>query len=234
MINLFKSKTQKWQKVKDLWQTPSTWHVIDYNRHQFNGQSNVLHLERHNQNKNPEIINFYSKSREIDFNFGPLNSAQFALEKHEWNIEVIQTLERQISTQIDLFTQILKANPPLPGDPLQEAKGQEWLKTTLLVLERALENMTSEQTLQASLFAGEKNGHQEFRFIVFNLDLSLRYDTKKKILIAQCFNKKDQPEFDYQKPDFEGAFAALAFPVFDQAINLAMKISTALIKEVSR
>tara|TARA_R110000868_G_scaffold61524_1_gene186923 strand:+ start:36393 stop:37097 length:705 start_codon:yes stop_codon:yes gene_type:complete len=234
MLNLFKSADQKWEVIKQDCQTPHIWHVLDYNRHQFKGHANVLHLERHKIESSAEVINFFPSSKEIDFNFGFTSSGCFKLEKHNWNNEVIQALEKHIAPQIQAFTKTLKANPPIPGDIVQETKGQEWLKTSLLVLERALENLKDDQTLQVSLFAGEKEGKQELRFIVFNLDLAFRYDSKKCILTVKCFNKKDQDQFDYSKPDFEGAFASLAYPVFDQAINLSLKISNALIKEITQ
>ncbi|MBH48878.1 MAG: hypothetical protein CME71_11985 [Halobacteriovorax sp.] len=234
MLNLFKSADKKWNSIKNMCQTPSAWHVLDYNRHQFKGRTNVLHLERHNIQSSAEVINFFPSNREIDFNFGFTNAGSFTLDKQLWTNEVIETLERHIATQIQNFTQTLKSAPPIQGDIVQETKGQEWLKTSLVVLERALENLKADQTLQLSLFAGEKDSKQEFRFIIFNLDLAFRYDSKKCIMTVTCFNKKDQDQFDYSKPDFEGAFASLAYPVFDQAINLSLKISSALIKEISR
>lgn len=217
---------QQWQKQKKV----GAWHVLDFGRHSFRGHDQVLHLESHQSANEKVIVNFYPKSREIEL----LAADKFIFKAVNWRQEIVPALEAHLAPKITWYTEMLKQTPPQNGDATAEARGEEWLKTSLVVLERALAGLTPDQRLQSTIFIGEKDLKPTLRIIVFNLDLSFVYHLDKAALQVTCFNKKEQEQFDYSKPDFDGAFSALAFPVFDRAINLTRLISEAILRESLR
>jgi|SRR5690606_17477405 len=228
MLKWFKSPEKRWQAWRHQHRDPNPWHVIDIGRHSFRGSNHVLHIERHD--KSIEILNFFPTDRSIEV----VGSDKFLFTPEDWKPKLVDALEQNLGRKIEEFKQELKAYPPNNGDATAEARGEEWLKTSLVVLERALAGLSSEQRLQTSIFIGTKNGNQMLRVLVFNLDINFTYHRDKSALQVTCFNKKDAENFDYSKPDFDGAFAARAYPVFDMAIRLCQQISDAIMRECLR
>lgn len=228
MLNWFKSPEKRWQNWLALNKQTRPWHVIDIGRHSFRGEDHVLHFERHASKI--EVVNFFPKARSIEV----IGSDKFVYQPKSWQTQLVETLEANLGSKLEEFKQELKTYPPAAGDHSAEARGEEWLKTSLVVLERALAGLSGEQRLQTSIFIGTKNGNQMLRIIIFNLDLSFVYHRDKNALQVTCYNRKDAEQFDYSKPDFDGVFAARAYPVFDLAIRLSQQVSEAIVRECLR
>lgn len=226
MLNWFKNSQEKWDHWFQKNMMPQGWHVLDFNRHHFRDQVSVLHFERHG--KNAEIINIYPKKKELEL---ISKQAKAYFTPTHWHATTTKVLEIHLSPSLDVFKQKLISSPPGTGNRTQEAKGYEWLKTSMVVLNKALNELKSDQVLQTSIFIGERDHHQELRIIVFNLDLNFIYLEEKRSLHVRCFNKHGSDNFDYNKADFDGLFQALAYPVFDMAILLTQEISKAILKE---
>ncbi len=227
MLNWFKSPEEKWKSWLPKLSQPSTMHVLDYNRHQFRQVDQVIHLERKGQKD--QVIDIVKKDKAIIFQG---HEANFQYTSKDWHGDISKLLESHIQTQIKIFTDHIKAHPPGQGDAQREHKANEWLKASLLVLERSIESLTNEQTVQTTIFLGKIKDCFEIRIIIFNLDLSFTYDDKLQGLLVKCFNKKDQDDFDYSKPDLQDVFQVNAYPVVDQAIRLLQLISVRILKEV--
>ena len=228
MLMWFKSAEQKYDYFKAL-KRNYHWRVLDFNRHHFGGHEQVLHIERH-YNK-VDILNIYPQVKKIEV---LTTDVKFEFSPKQFENLLTEQLEIHFVAAINDFTKNLKEHPPSGGNVSSETRGEEWLKTSLLVLERALANLTLEQRLQTTIFMGNKDQALILRIIIFNLDLTYTYHLDKKALQVTCFNKKEAAEFDYQRADFDGIFATRAYPVFDQAITLLNKISSAIIKECCR
>ena len=227
MLNWFKDPSQKLLKWKQDHKNTCELHLLDFNRHQFRKSSNVIHLER----KGPklQVIDLLPHSKEIIFEG---DEANFILKTDEWKNEAKHLIEEHFKNKINEFTSFAKEHIPDQGDPANEFKAQEWLKTPLIVLNNALDAKTNEQTIQTTIFIGQKENRFEIRVIIYNLDLAFNYDAKMKALVVTCFNKKDAAEFNYSKPDLEALFQVNAFSVIDSAIELVRKISIKILEEV--
>src|SRR5690606_27127469 len=114
-----------------------------------------------------DIVNFYPKNKKVEI-FTPEVNLELKPERFE-NL-LTQQLEIHFVAAINEFTKKFKEYPPSGGDVSAEARGEEWLKTSLLVLERALANLTHEQRLQTTIFMGNKDQALILRIIIFNLD----------------------------------------------------------------
>lgn len=229
MLKWFTPQPQRFEEWLTKNKGSAAWHVLDFNQHSFRGHDQVLHFERHHSDR-VEILNLYPQTRHIEL----ITNDKLYFQTAQWKELLVENLERHIALKLKDFTETLKKSPPTGGDQTQEARGEEWLKTSLLVLERALNGLGEQQRLQCTWFCGQKDGLMLMRVIIFNLDLSFTYHHDKTALQVTCFNKKDAAEFNYQKADFDGVFVARAFPVFDQAIKLMQKISEAVIRECLR
>ncbi len=227
MLNWFKSPEDKWNKWLPLLSHPTKMHVLDYNRHQFRQVNQVIHLER--KGEKDQVIDIVAKDKSIIFQG---HEANFHYISKDWQNDVSKLIEAHIQSQIKLFTAHVKSNPPAKGDAQREHKANEWLKASLLVLERSIESLTKDQTIQTTIFMGKINDCFEIRIIIFNLDLSFIYDDKLQGLLVKCFNKKDQNDFDYSKPDLQDVFQVNAYPVVDRAIKLLQLISVRILKEI--
>lgn len=228
MFKWFKSPEKRWQDWREKHSKPAPWHVIDLGRHSFRGRDHVLHFERHA--KSIEVLNLFPSDHSVEV----VGNDKFLYTPKNWKALLVDNLEINLGSKIEEFKRELKNHPPSAGDANAESRGEEWLKTSLVVLERALAGLSGEQRLQTSIFIGTKDGNQMLRVLIFNLDLSFTYHRDKSALQVTCFNKKDVENFDYSKPDFDGVFAARAYPVFDQAIRLCQQISEAMMRECLR
>lgn len=229
MIKWLRPREKRFLDWKNENHQHARWHVLDFNRHSFRRSDHVLHLEYHGTQTH--ILNCFPDEKTIEL-IAPRDAFYFT--PNNWQEEIVSIIEKHFSSKINDFTKALKTTPPQTGDVTQETRGEEWLKTSLVVLERALAGLDNAQRLQASVFCGTKDGSEVLRFIVFNLDLSFVYHSEKKAMQVTCYNKKDQETFNYSKADFDGVFATRAYPVFDMAINLGRQISEAILREMLR
>lgn len=226
MLNWFKTPSQKLLKWKQQNNQTCDLHLLDYNRHQFRKSNNVIHLER--KGDTLQVIDIIPKTMEIIFEG---DEANFVLKTEDWKNESKQIIENHFQSKITEFTKFVKDNMPNNGDPTNEFKAHEWLKTSLIVLNNALDATTIEQTIQTTIFIGKIEDRFEIRVIIYNLDLAFNYDAKMKALVVTCFNKRDDLEFSYNKPELEAVFEANAFTVIDSAIELVRKISIKILNE---
>ncbi len=229
MLKWLQPPHKRWQQWRKNLEQPSRWHVLDFNRHSFGGHDHVLHLERHDSEV--DVINFFIAKKEIEVN---AVGDKFSFTPESWRQTLVSTLEAHLGGALMQMQHQLKQSPPEGGDAVAEARGEEWIKTSLVVLERALSSLGPDHRLQTSLFIGhnKNDNYPTLRIIVFNLDISFTY--QHSMLHVLCFNKREQANFDYSKPDFEGAFSARAFPLFDRASQLTQLISEAILREALR
>lgn len=226
MLSWFKTPNQKLEKWLQGSLGTSELHILDYNRHQFRSRANVIHLER--KGPDVQVIDMIPQTNEIIFEG---NQANFSIKSDVWKKKASSIMETHFQSKINEFTTFVKLNPPEPGNIQNEYKSYEWLKTSLLVLNNALDSKTNEQTIQSTIFIGARENRFEIRVIIYNLDLAFNYDSKMKALIVTCFNKKDAHDFDYSKVDLEAVFQANAYKIIDSAIELVRKISIKILEE---
>ena len=173
MFNWFKDPSQKLQAWKNDYQSSCELHLLDYNRHQFRKSPNVIHLER--KGRTVQVIDILASSNEIIFEG---DEANFLLKTPEWKKEARTILENHFQIKIAEYTAFVKEHMPDKGDFAQEFKGHEWLKTSLVVLNNALDSKNKDQTIQTTIFCAKKEHRFEIRVIIYNLDLAFNYDSK--------------------------------------------------------
>ncbi len=121
---------------------------------------------------------------------------------------------------------------------LQEAQGYEWLRVSLELLKKALEDVRmarsqgGPEVCQGLLFCGNHPVRKQFvfRLRLFNLDIEAMEDDKKALRV-QVFDKKNQDTFSGVQPSLQTVFHAQKAPIIDSFIQILPSLSTALLQQ---
>lgn len=130
-----------------------------------------------------------------------------------------------------------KKNTAIEKDvTLQDLNGEEklleWMKVSLVVLNKALENAIKdeESTLQMMLFSGVKDKQFHFKLRIYNLDIELKDTVHSPIIIVH--DKKNQDDFEPKHQVLKGPLKYLTNPIVDEVIKLLPLIEVLIKKKV--
>lgn len=110
--------------------------------------------------------------------------------------------------------------------PQDEEKTLEWIKVSLKILKKAMENAIQDQnsTVQMMLFSGKKNGQFHFKLRIYNLDIELLATDSLPQLIVH--DKKRDQDFCPTHQVLKGHLHGSLNPIINEIIQLLPLLET--------